>query len=69
MTSPPHTYIHTNVHTYIHTHVHTYTDGVFSFMDTYEDKSLNLMVSEHETSEEKKELAKKFEEVCPNCGN
>lgn len=39
-------------------------DGVFSFLDTYEEKSLGLKVSDYEANEEKKGKEKTLQEVC-----
>ena len=38
-------------------------DGVFNFLDTFEERSLKLKVLDHEAKEEKERLEKSLEEV------
>ena len=38
-------------------------DGVFNFLDTFEERSLKLKVLDHEAEEEKERLEKSLEEV------
>ena len=40
-----------------------YIDGVFNFLDTYEERSLKLKVLEHDAKEEKEKLEKSLQEV------
>ncbi len=40
-----------------------YPDGVFSFVETFEGQSVDLMVSEYDSTEEKAKLEKQLEEV------
>lgn len=39
------------------------SDGVFNFLDTFEERSLKLKVLDHEAGEEKQRLEKSLEEV------
>lgn len=38
-------------------------DGVFNFLDTFEERSLKLKVLDHEAKEEKERLEESLEEV------
>ena len=39
------------------------SDGVFNFLDTFEERSLKLKMLDHEAGEEKQRLEKSLEEV------
>lgn len=40
-----------------------YSDNVFSFMDTFENESMELMTKKTDNEEERKKLSKRREEV------
>ena len=42
------------------------SDGVFNFLDTFEERSLKLKMLDHEAGEEKQRLEKSLEEVRNN---
>lgn len=44
-------------------------DGIFDFMDTYEEKALKLKVAKHDGELEKKRLEKELEKVCSFVNN
>ena len=44
-----------------------FVDGVFNFLDTYEERSLKLKVLAQEGKEEMEKLEKSFQEVRPLC--
>ena len=49
---------------YLNLHVLPPTiDGVFNFLDTYEERALKLKVLDHEASEERDKLEKSLQEV------